>query len=324
MKSGSNLEQVLAEGHFAVTSELGPPQSADGDVVRKKTRHFRGQVDGVNVTDNQTAIVRMSSIATAAILISEGLEPVIQITCRDRNRIAIQSDILGAAALGIKNVLCLSGDHQSFGNHSGSKNVYDIDSIQLLSIVRNMRDDAIFASGDEIKKPPHMFIGAAANPFADPFEFRVIRLAKKAAAGADFIQTQAVFDIQRFREYMQMACDNGLDQKVAILAGIIPVRSARALTYMKNEVAGMSVPNELILRVEQAADPKAEGIKIAVELIEQLREVPGVRGVHLMPVSWESSVPQICEQAGFLPRPVCSGVQPDASEVVSTANVGKV
>ena len=312
MKSGSILEQILAAGQFAVTSELGPPQSADGDVIRKKTKHFRDKVDAINITDNQTAIVRMSSIATAAILASEGLESVIQITCRDRNRIAIQSDILGAAALGLRNVLCLSGDHQSFGNHSGSKNVYDIDSIQLVSIVRVMRDEALFASGDEIKKPPKMFIGAAANPFADPFEFRVVRLAKKAAAGADFIQTQAVFDIPQFKEYMRMACDNGLDQKVAILAGIIPVRSSRALTYMKNEVAGMSVPDEMIRRMEEAEDPKAEGIKLAVELIAQLREVRGVRGIHLMPVSWESSVPLICEQAGFLPRPAYAAVQPDA------------
>jgi len=308
MKAGSNLEKVLADGHFAVTAELGPPQSADGDLIRSKTKHFRGFVDAVNITDNQTAIVRMSSIATAAILATEGLESVIQVTCRDRNRIAIQSDLLGAAALGIRNVLCLSGDHQSFGNHQGSKNVYDIDSIQLISIVRSMRDEARFASGDEIKVPPSMFIGAAANPFADPFEFRVIRLAKKVAAGADFIQTQAVFDVPRFRKYMGMARDRGLDQKVAILAGIIPVRSVKALAYMKSEVAGMSVPDGLIQRMASAADPKAEGIKITVELIEQVRQIPGVGGVHLMPVMWESSIPMVCEDAGLLPRPAPAGL----------------
>ena len=306
MITESTLEKLLDDGKFVVTSELGPPQSASGAAIRKKTRHFKDIVDAVNITDNQTAIVRMSSIATGAILLGEGLEPVMQMTCRDRNRIAIQSDILGAAALGIKNILCLSGDHQKFGNHPGAKNVYDVDSIQLLSIVKNMRDEAKFCSGDEIKTPPKMFIGAAANPFADPFEFRVIRLAKKVAAGANFIQTQAVFDIPRLREYMQAVCDSGLDQKTAILAGIIPVRSVRALSYMKNQVAGMMIPDELITRMDQAEEPKEEGIKVALELIAQIKEIPGIRGIHLMPVTWESSVPIVCEQAGFLPRPSLS------------------
>jgi len=202
MKSESVLEQILSRGDFAVTAELGPPQTANADIIRKKTFNFKGYVDAVNITDNQTAIVRMSSIATAVLLLREGFEPVIQMTCRDKNRIAIQSDILGAAALNIKNILCLSGDHQKFGNHRGAKNVYDIDSIQLLSVVRAMRDEARFANGEEIKTPPKMFIGAAANPFADPFRFRVVRLAKKIEAGADFIQTQAVFDVPRFGEYM--------------------------------------------------------------------------------------------------------------------------
>ena len=318
MKAGSILEHVLTGGHFAVTGELGPPQSANGNAVRKKKKHFENYVDAINITDNQTAIVRMSSIATAAIIVEQGLEPVIQITCRDRNRIAIQSDVLGAAALGIKNILCLSGDHQSFGNHQGSKNVYDIDSIQLISVLRTMRDDARFASGDEIKTPPKILIGAAANPFADPFEFRVIRLAKKAAAGADFVQTQAVFDVPRFKDYMGMVCDRGLDQKVAVLAGIIPVRSVRALSYMKNEVAGMSVPDKLIHRMESADDPKAEGIKITVELIDQLRDVPGVRGIHLMPVMWESSIPIVCEEAKLLPRPV-SGADIEEPETVGAS-----
>ena len=319
MRVPSNLERVLAEGDFAVTSELGPPQSADGQVVRKKTKHFRDFVDAVNITDNQTAIVRMSSIATATILAAEGFDTVIQVTCRDRNRIAIQSDILGAAALGVKNVLCLSGDHQSFGNHPGSKNVYDIDSIQLIAMIKNMRDESMFASGDEMKKAPELFIGAAANPFADPMEFRVFRLAKKVRAGADFIQTQAVFDLPRFRDYMGLVRAHGLDEKVAILAGIIPVRSARALSYMKSEVAGMIVPDELIRRMEGADDPKEEGVRIAVELIEQIREIEGVRGVHLMPVTWESSIPKVCEEAGLLPRPVYA--KPSAGEIVDSAAV---
>jgi methylenetetrahydrofolate reductase (NADPH) len=302
----STLEKLLEKEHFVVTAELGPPQSASAGAVRKKTRHFKGYVDAVNITDNQTAIVRMSSIATAVVLIEEGLEPVIQMTCRDRNRIAIQSDILGASALGIRNLLCLSGDHQKFGNHPGAKNVYDIDSIQLLSVVKAMRDEAKFSSGDEIKTPPKMFIGAAANPFADPFEFRVIRLAKKVEAGAGFIQTQAVFDISRLKEYMKSVRESGIDKQTAILAGIIPVRSVKALEYMKNQVAGMMIPDELVKRMRDAKEPKDEGIKIALELIAEVKEIPGIRGVHLMPVMWESAVPVLCESAGLLPRPSLS------------------
>ena len=303
MNFDSNLERVLASGNFALTAELGPPKSANGEIIRKKISRFKGFVDAVNITDNQTAIVRMSSIATAAILASEGLEPVMQMTCRDRNRIAIQSDILGASALNIRNILCLSGDHQKFGNHQGAKNVFDIDSIQLLSVVKGMCNEGEFASGDAIKTPPKMFIGAAANPFADPFKFRVVRLAKKITAGAGFIQTQAVFDIPRFKEYMQMVCDQGLDRKTAILAGVIPVKSVKAIEYMKSEVAGMSIPDDLIKRMVNAEDQEEEGIKIALDLINQIREISGVRGIHLMPVMWEASVQRISEQAGFLPRP---------------------
>ncbi|MEW6227442.1 MAG: methylenetetrahydrofolate reductase [Bacillota bacterium] len=303
MKSRSNLERVLSAGHFAITGELGPPQSASADVIRKKADYYKGCVDAVNITDNQTAIVRMSSIASAAILVQLGLDPVMQMTCRDRNRIAMQSDILGAYALGINNILCLTGDHQSFGNHPTSKNVYDLDSVQLIRMVKMMRDEKRFLSGDELKVEPRMFIGAAENPFADPFEYRVVRLAKKIAAGVDFIQTQAVFDLARFSRWMEMVRDRGLHEKVYILAGVIPVKSARALEYMKNEVPGMSVPDELIRRLEKAGDPKDEGVKIAVETIQQLRQIPGVAGVHLMPMMWEAIAPTIVGMAGLLPRP---------------------
>ncbi len=306
MKCESNLEKLLSQGEFVVCGEMGPPQSADGDVIRRKVSYFKGYVDAVNLTDNQTAIVRMSSIAAAAILLEQGLEPVIQMTCRDRNRIMQQSDILGASALGIKNVLCLSGDHQIFGNHSGAKNVYDIDSIQLVQMVKNMRDEKVFLSGDEIKAPPKMFVGAAANPFGDPFEFRVIRLAKKIAAGADFIQTQAIFDVGRFKKWMQMVRDRGLHEKVSILAGVLPVKSAGALRYMKNKVSGMTVPDELIDRMNKAEDPKKEGVKICIEIIEQVREIEGIKGIHMMPVMWESITSEVVEGAGLLPRPVLS------------------
>ncbi|MEA3227363.1 MAG: methylenetetrahydrofolate reductase, partial [Planctomycetota bacterium] len=299
MKSAGRLEKVLAAGEFAVTAELGPPQNANPEAIKKKSQHCIGNVDGANITDNQTAIVRMSSIAAGAIALSCGVEPIIQMVCRDRNRLAMQSDILGAAALGIQNLLCLSGDHQTFGNHPDAKNVYDVDSMQLIAMVKKMRDDKQFLCGDEIKEhEPKLFIGAVANPFADPFEFRVMRLAKKIDAGADFIQTQCIFDMKKFAEWMKMVVDEGLHEKVYILAGLTPVRSHRALKYMKNNVAGMSIPDELITRVESAEDPKEEGLKICLEMIEQVKGIEGVSGIHLMPIGWESITPVILERAG--------------------------
>jgi len=304
VKSANRLEKVLTAGNFAVTAELGPPQNADPKVIKKKSQYFLGNVDGANITDNQTAIVRMSSIAAAAVAISCGVEPVAQMVCRDRNRIAMQSDILGAAALGIRNILCLSGDHQKFGNHPEAANVFDVDSMQLIAMVKKMRDDKQFLSGDPIKEhEPRLFIGAVANPFADPFEFRVIRLAKKIKAGADFIQTQCVFDVDKFARWMELVVKEGLHKKVYILAGLTPVRSAKALHYMKNEVAGMSIPDELIKRMESAEDPREEGIKICLEMIESVKNIDGVSGIHLMPIGWESITPIILERAGLLPRP---------------------
>ena len=304
MKSGSKLEKVLTAGKFAVTAELGPPQNANPEAVKKKAQHCLGNVEGANVTDNQTAIVRMSSIAAAAIAISCGVEPVVQMVCRDRNRIAMQSDILGAAALGVKNLLCLSGDHQIFGNHPQAANVFDIDSVQLIAMVKTMRDDKQFISGDPIKEhEPRLFIGAVENPFADPFEFRVPRLAKKINAGADFIQTQCVFDLDKFSRWMELVVKEGMHKKIYILAGLTPVRSHRALKYMKSEVAGMSIPDELITRMESAEDAKEEGIKICLEMIEKIKNIEGVSGIHLMPIGWESITPVILERAGLLPRP---------------------
>jgi methylenetetrahydrofolate reductase (NADPH) len=304
MKSGSRLEKVLTAGKFAVTAELGPPQNANPEAVKKKAQHCLGNVEGANVTDNQTAIVRMSSIAAAAIAISCGVEPVVQMVCRDRNRIAMQSDILGAAALGAKNLLCLSGDHQKFGNHPQAANVFDIDSVQLIAMVKRMRDDKKFISGNPIKEhEPRLFIGAVVNPFADPFEFRVARLAKKINAGADFIQTQCVFDLDKFSRWMELVVKEGLHKKVYILAGLMPVRSHKALKYMKSEVAGMSIPDELITRMESAEDAKEEGIKICLEMIEKIKNIEGISGIHLMPIGWESITPVILERAGLLPRP---------------------
>ena len=304
MKVGTNLEKVLESGRFAVTAEAGPPKGTGGKVVQRKGELLRTCCDAVNVTDNQTAIVRMSSLAGCLLLKQVGVEPVMQMVCRDRNRIALQSDVLGAVALGVGNILCLSGDHQKFGNHPTAKGVFDIDSIQLIQMLKNMRDTKKFLNGEDIAGEVPVYIGAAANPYADPFEFRVRRLAKKIKAGADFIQTQAVYDLDRFAKWMKMATDEGLDKKAHILAGLIPIRSAGMARYMRDYVSGVSVPNEVVTRMEKASDAKEEGIKIILEIVEQVKEIPGVHGIHIMAVGWEDAVPRIVEQAGLLPRPV--------------------
>ncbi len=301
--AGSNLESVLASGQFAVTAELGPPKGTSLEAFERRAAMLRDCCDAVNVTDNQTAITRLCSLAGCIKLLELGVEPVMQMTCRDRNRIAIQSDILGAVAFGVRNILCLSGDHQSFGNHPTAKGVFDIDSIQLIGVVRKMRDEKKFMSGDTFTGEAPLYIGAAANPFADPFEFRVIRLEKKVRAGASFAQTQGIYDVERFAKFMDMVRGRGLDEKVHILAGIIPVRSARMAKYMQESVPGITVPDAIVTRMEGASDPKAEGLNIAVELIQQVREIPGVHGVHIMAVGWEDAVPTIVQQAGLMPRP---------------------
>jgi methylenetetrahydrofolate reductase (NADPH) len=307
MKSGSNLEKILDKGEFAVTGELGPPKGNDVAVIKRKAEYLRGNVDAVNVTDNQTSIVRMSSIATSALLIQVGLEPVMQMVTRDRNRIAIQSDIFGATALGIKNMLCLSGDHQIFGNQKEAANVFDIDSIQLVQCVKTMRDEGTLLGGEEkIEGEIKLFIGAAANPFADPFEFRVVRLAKKVKAGVDFIQTQCIYDLDRFKEWMGMVRNRGLHEKVHILGGVTPLKSGGMARYMAKNVAGIIIPDAIIERMVKAKEPAQEGIKICVEQIEQLREITGVHGIHLMAIEWEEKVREITKAAGLLPRPQTS------------------
>jgi methylenetetrahydrofolate reductase (NADPH) len=305
VKTKSNIERLLEQGKFVVTSECGPPRGADPEVIRKKGSLLKGVVDAVNVTDNQTSIVRMSSLASCLILKEMGFDPIWQLVCRDRNRIAIQSDILGAAALGINNILCLSGDHQSFGDHAKAKNVYDIDSIQLIQTVKTLRDEGKFLSGEEVKGKPNLFIGAAENPFGDPFEIRAIRLGKKVKAGCDFIQTQGIYNIEKFSKWMEMVRDRGLHEKCAILAGVIPLKSAGMANHMKKNVPGMDVPDSLMERLKGVPKEKQaeEGIKICVEMIRQLKEIPGVRGVHIMAIEWEQKVPEIAEAAGLLPRP---------------------
>jgi len=305
MKSGSNLEKLLEKGEFVITGELGPPKGTDVDVVKKKAALLKGNVDAVNITDNQTAIVRMSSIVTSKILIDEGLEPTMQMVARDRNRLAMMSDLFGASALGIKNMLCLSGDHQSFGNHPEAKNVFDIDSIQMIHMVKTMRDENKVICGDEIEGDFKMFIGAASNPFADPFQYRVHRLAKKIEAGVDFIQTQCIYDMKRFREFMKQVVDMGLHEKCKILAGITPLKSIGMARYMAANVSGIIIPEDLISRLRGAGKGKVadEGIKITCEQIQEMKEMEGIAGVHLMAIEWEHKVAEITKMAGVIPRP---------------------
>lgn len=294
----------MASGQFAVTAEAGPPKGTSPKVIQRKGELLKLCCDALNVTDNQTAIVRMSSMSGCVLLKEQGVEPVLQMVVRDRNRLGLQSDLLGAAALGIRNVLCLSGDHQKFGNHPAAKGVYDIDSIQFVRMVKTMRDEHKFINGEEISGDVPFFIGAAANPFADPFEFRVTRLAKKVNAGADFIQTQGIFDVPKFVKWMKMVRDRGLHERTHIIAGLIPMKSVGMARYMRNNVPGLSVPKELVDRMADSKDPKEEGVQICIEAIEQLMDVEGVHGVHIMAVAWEDIVPRIVEEAGLMPRPV--------------------
>jgi methylenetetrahydrofolate reductase (NADPH) len=305
MKTESRLEKILAAGHLAVTSECGPPRGCQPGHLIEKAKYLEGIVDAVNVTDNQTAMVRMSSLAASFIIKQQGLNPLFQVTCRDRNRLAMQADIIGAYSMGIDTMLCLSGDHTKFGDHPMAMNVHDIDSIQMIQMVKDMRDKGIFQGGAEIKGPPKMFIGAAANPFADPFELRVMRLAKKIAAGADFIQTQCIFNVPKFEKWMEGVRERGLHKKCYILAGVTPCKSLGAAKYMANRVPGMDVPKEIVERMASVPKEKQaeEGVTICVETIEKLKKIEGVSGIHIMAIEWEEKVQEICERAGLLPRP---------------------
>jgi methylenetetrahydrofolate reductase (NADPH) len=317
----SKLARLLSAGYFAVTAELSPPRSAQLASVEREIEVLRDYVDAANVTDNQGANVRMSSIAVSILLAlrqaqdvaQRGLEPVMQATCRDRNRLAIQADLLGASAWGIRNLLCLSGDHGKWGDHPAALNVYDLDSVHLLRMVRNMVENGCYENGRPIPSaPPRLYVGAAVNPFAPPYEYRPMRLAKKVAAGARFVQTQIVYNITRFEEYMAQVRDLGLHKRVHILAGVAPIKSAGAARFMAERVAGMDVPQAIVERM--AKTPKAaqpvEGIEICVEIVEQIRQVEGVAGVHIMAIQWADAVPLIVERSGLWPRPRLGSVGP--------------
>lgn len=298
--SNGRLERVLRSGRFAVTAELAPPDSALAEDVYERAAVFDGWVDGMNATDGSGAHCHMSSVAMCALLTNVGYSPVMQISCRDRNRIAIQGEVLGAAAMGVSNVLCLSGDGVQVGDHPEAKPVFDLDSISLLETICRMRDESCFISGRPITTPPKMFLGAAENPSAPPVDFRPYRLAKKIAAGAQFIQMQYIFDVPRLVEFMARSRDLGLLEKVFILPGVGPLASARTALWIRNNVPGIHIPDELIKRLEGAAEPKQEGQQICIELIQQIREVEGVSGVHVMAYRQEESVADIIKQSGVL------------------------
>jgi methylenetetrahydrofolate reductase (NADPH) len=304
-KTPSKLEKILASGQMAVTSECGPPRGSDPEVIIRKAEMIKNHVDAINITDNQTSMTRLCSLAACIRLKLMGLEPVLQMVTRDRNRIAIQSDILGAASFDIHNILCLSGDHQSFGDCAQGQNVHDLDSIQLIQTVRHMRDEGKFLGGDPIIRPPRMFVGAAENPFADPYEIRVPRLAKKIAAGAEFIQTQCIYNLDKFEDWISKARDRGLTEQIHILAGVTPMKSVGMARYMKNRVPGMDVPDKVVKRLGDTPKEKQaeEGIQICIESIQRLKEIKGVAGFHIMAIEWEEMVPEIVERAGLYPRP---------------------
>jgi 5,10-methylenetetrahydrofolate reductase len=296
----SNLEKNLSEGRFVITTEIGPPKGSDASKIRDKAILLKGYADAFNITDNQTAVVRMSSLAGSLILLQMDMEPIMQMTCRDRNRIGLQSDVLGATALGVRNILCLTGDHQSFGNHPAAKGVFDIDSIQLLQIIKNMRDAGVFQSGDPLLgKRPCVFLGAAANPYADPFEIQVDRVRKKIDAGAEFIQTQSVYNIEKFSRWMDDVRSQGLDKKVHILAGVTPLKSVKMAERMKFHVPGTDVPDKVYEQIKNASDPVKAGYQIALQTIRELKELKGIHGIHITALFWEEIIPSLVNDSGL-------------------------
>ena len=311
-QSPSRLERVLGAGRFAVTAELDPPDSADPQEVYDAALVLSSVCDGINATDASGAHCHMSSVAICALLTRAGYEPVYQVSCRDRNRIAIQGDLLGAAAMGVRNVLCLTGDDVIVGDQPEARRVFDFDSIQLLRTAAIMRDKGQFLSGRELTTPPRLFLGAASNPFARPYDWRPLRLAKKVEAGAQFIQTQYCFDVPRFRDFMAQVRDLGLHESVYILVGVGPLRSERAAEYMRTRVPGVRIPDPVVERLRKTPkkQQREEGKQICIEIIEQVRAIEGVAGVHVMAYRQEELVAEIIEEAGLLPRPYQPGVEP--------------
>ncbi len=315
LRAGSHLERVLRTGQFAVTAELSPPDSSDPQQIYEHARHLADAVDAINATDASGANVHMSSLGCCALLLQVGYEVVMQMSCRDRNRIALQGDLLGASALGVKNVLCLTGDDVVVGDQPEAKRVFDFDSLHLLRTAKIMRDQGVFLSGRKITAPPRLFLGAAENPFAPPLQWRAERIAKKVEAGADFIQTQYVFDLDVFRDFMRRVCDLGLHERVFILVGVGPIKSPRSAEFMRTHVPGVVIPDSVVERMNKT--PRAqwleEGMEICVEIIQQAREIPGVAGVHVMAYRQEQVVAEIIRRAGLYPRASEAQIQNRAS-----------
>ena len=298
--SHGRFERVLRAGHFAVSTEIAPPDSADGEEVLRRAALFDGYVDAINATDGSGANCHMSSLAVCALLTREGYSPIIQISCRDRNRIAIQGDLLGASALGVCSVLCLSGDDVSVGDHPEAKPVFDLDSVSLLQTMRTLRDDSRFLSGRQLELPPRLLIGSSINPFAPPHSARVDQFAKKVSAGAEFVQSQYCFDLDMARAFMGQARDMGLTERCFVLMGVGVLASAKTARWLRSAIPGVHIPESVIRRLEQAEKPKAEGRRIAVEMMQQLAEIEGISGVHLMAYKQEEWVGEIVTQSGVL------------------------
>lgn len=298
--SPGRFERILRAGHFAVTAEIAPPDSADPADVFSRAALFDDHVDAINATDSSGANCHMSSMGICSLLTRRGYAMILQQSCRDRNRIAMQGDILGAAAMGVCNVLCLSGDGVQSGDHPQAKPVFDMDSISALGMVRHMRDEQQFLSGRTISSPPRLFLGAAANPFAPPLDFRPHRMAKKIAAGAQFIQTQYCFDVDRMKTFMAQVRDLGLLEDAYVLAGVGPLASAKAAEWIRKNVAGVHIPDNVIKRLAGAEDQKQEGVDLCVDLIEQMREIEGVSGVHIMAYRMEDRIGEIVSRSNAL------------------------
>jgi len=299
LRSGSRLERVLADGGFAVTAEIAPPGSADPMEVRRIAALLRDSTDACNVTDCQRAMVRMSALAAAALTLQENVEPVLQIVLRDRNRIALQADLLGAAALGVRNILCMRGESPATGNEPDAPGVYDLSPEDFLSTARGLRDQGRLRGGERVDSPPRLFLGATANPFGGPLEESFENLRAKVTAGADFVQTQAIYDVDRFEEWMRLVRKEWLHEHVHILAGVIPLRSAKMAHFMAEKVPGALVPKDIVHRMETAPDPRAEGLSIALRTIKALRAIEGVHGVHIMAVNWEEVVPVLVRMSAL-------------------------
>ncbi|HYU06590.1 MAG TPA: methylenetetrahydrofolate reductase [Thermoplasmata archaeon] len=302
MRAGSQLEKVLASGGFAVTAEIHPPASADPSSIERQAAMYRGLVDACNVTDGQRALVRISSLAAATLVLQSGIEPIMQMVLRDRNRIGIQADLLGASALGIRNVLCLWGDPPTAGNEKDAKPVYDLTTEEMIATFRVLRDAGTLRGGDAVQVPPKVFIGAAADPFRGSKEESFAKLRAKVTAGADFVQTQGVYDVDRFEDWMRLVRKEWLHEKVYILAGVIPLKSPKMARFMAEKL-GAVIPKQIMDRMERAPNPKAEGLSIAMRTVKALKRIDGVSGVHIMPVGWEDIVPQLVKEAGLFPRP---------------------